>query len=889
MRPLSRFIQLPWRSRTSIAHDVDTELSFHLEMRVNELRAHGMDADAARNRAREEFGDLEFTRAYCRRVDEAAERETRTADRVAEWRQDIRFAFRTLRRSPGFAAVSLITLALAIGANTAIFTVARAVLLEPLPYGAPSSLVALFESWPAMPGETMPMSPPNYVDYRTRQHSFTDVGAFVGSGEVAWRSEAGDPEMLWSVSVTPNLFTVLQTPPVYGRTFAPGDGAAGNTNLAMISYALWQRALGGDRSAIGKQIMLNGRPYQLIGVMPPRFTIGLNEDVWTPDDFHDDLANAAITRKQHYVHVVARLKPGVSIASGSADLAGVAKQLEHEYPEANSGRSAMIKPLRDWMVGKLGPAVLMLQGAAAMVLLIACANLANLTLSRTLSRRREMALRAALGAGRARLVRQLLTESVLLSLLGGVFGVALAAFATRALLALNPDTLPAVFAAGVDWKVILFSVGLSAATGVLFGLLPALDAARADLNDSLKVGARGASGGHGRERVRRALMAAQVGLAMMLLIGAGLLLRSFGELTSIRVGFDPDHVLTARIRAAGPRYDSTSAVNAFYDGILGEIAQAPGVVAVGAARSVPTQGHVNSSIRVDGEPIDEKNLPDLGYVSIRGDFFKALQIPLLAGRLYDATDLPDGPKTGVINQAAAKRFFPRGDAVGRRIRIGPNPNGAWITIVGVVGDMRDEGLDLPAKPTLFANHRQEAWDRSMVVFVRTTGDPVSAAPVVRRVLKSADPTLAARDVQTLNSVVGASLASRRFALGLVAAFAAVALALAAIGIYGVLAYMVTTRTREFGVRIALGASRRSVLLLVARHGITWSLAGMALGIAGAIAGGRLVAKMLYGVTPLDPMTYVGVAGVLLAVVVAACLIPASRATRVDPLMSMRAE
>ena len=884
-----RLLQLPWRSRSAIARDIDVELAFHLEMRINELIARGANADEARRRAREEFGDLELTRAYCRDVDERADRAERMSDRIDEWRQDVRYAFRTLRRSPGFALVSLITLAVAIGANTAIFSVARAVLLKPLPYGSPESLVAIFESWPGNPGEHTPLSPANFVDYRAQQRSFTDIAAYEGMGSVIWRPESADPVSLSALAVAPNLFAVLATPALHGRTFARGDETPGNDLKVVVSYGFWRRALGGDVAGIGKSIMLNGRPHVVLGVMPRGFTLGLGEDIWLPLDFSDALADAARARKQHYVHVIGRLKKGTTIASARTAMSLIARRLEMQYPDANTGRTTELVPLHESVSGSLRPALLLLQGAALMVLLIACANLANLTLSRTIGRRREMALRAALGAGRMRLVRQLLTESVLLAAVGGAIGVALAFVGTRVLLALNPDTLPSMFSAGVDGRVVAFSVVLSIATGIVFGLVPALDTARANVHDSLKDGGRAASSGRASERVRRVLVVAQVGLAVMLLVGAGLLVRSFRELTRTRLGFDPDHVLTAGLRTAGERYDSAAAINRYYDAVVEAVARAPGVVAVGTANMLPTRGSIGTSLRIEGDPVDENHLPDLHYVSVRGDYFRALRIPLVAGRLYDASDTPTSPKTVVINQATARRFFPKGDAIGRRIRIGPDPHGAPMTIIGIVGDVRSEGLAIPAEPTMFANHRQETWERSQSIVIRMAGDPLAAIPILRGVAKSADPSLALRDISTMNDVLGASLAPRRFAVALASSFAAIALLLAVVGIYGVLGYMVTTRAREFGVRLALGATRRSVLLLVVRQGLIWSGFGVAVGAIGALLSGRLLARMLYGVSQADPSTYVTVMLGLLVVSAIACLIPASRATRVDPLSSMRAE
>ncbi|HEY2163072.1 MAG TPA: ABC transporter permease, partial [Gemmatimonadaceae bacterium] len=621
MRRIVPWLRFPWRSRSTIARDVDTELSFHLDMRVAELCARGVPREAAVRRAREEFGDLEFTRAYCRNLDENGDREERVVERLSGWMQDVRYAWRTLRRGPEFAGVSLLTLALAIGANAAIFTVARAVLIAPLPYGSAGSLFVITESWPGGPGEKTPVSPPNYVDLRARQHSFSDLASYVGTGEMTWQSDGGEPEMLGSVSVTPNLFNVLQAPALHGRTFAPGEGAAGNDGVAIISYRAWRTALGGDLSAISKPLLLNGRRYTLIGIMPPRFTLGLEEDVWTPNDFHDEMADVARTRRQHYARVIGRLRPGTSLAAARADLAGVAKQLESEYPDANSGRTVFADPIRTSMAGSITSALLLMQGAALIVLLIACANLANLALSRAVGRRRELAVRAALGASRGRLVRQLLTESVLLSLAGGALGVVLARVATSRMLALNPDLLPGPFAATVDWRIVAFSAALSLFTGILFGLVPAVSAARPDLHDSLKESSRSASVGLAGERMRRSLVAAQVGLAVVLLVSAGLLLRSFAELSRVQLGFDTDHVLTARVRAAGARYDTSAAINRFYDDLLDQIARAPGVASVGAARGLPTRGGVTSSLRIEGQPIDETHLPDIGYISVRGDYF----------------------------------------------------------------------------------------------------------------------------------------------------------------------------------------------------------------------------------------------------------------------------
>jgi len=884
-----RSFRFPWRSRADIARDVDTELGFHLDMRVRELMARGDDADAARRMALAEFGDLEGTRAYCRAADARGNRAVRAMDRLTEWRQDARYAWRTMRRTPTFAAVSLLTLALAIGANTAIFSVVRAVLLRPLPYADPGRLVMAMESWPGNPGNHTPMSPPDYVDYRAQQRAFTDLGAYTtAGGSVVWQPDHADPTTLTVISADAHLFHVLGVRPALGRVFETTAGMAGDSSSVLISYGFWQRALGGDPEILGRRLTLDSRALDIIGVMPRGFVLGHDEDVWLPLDLRDDLANAAITRKQHWIITVGRLRPGVTLDAARADLRLIAQRLAAQYPDADGARTAIVTPLHEMAAGDLRTPLVLLQAAAAMVLLIACANLMNLTLSRTIGRRRELALRAALGAGRGRLVRQLLTESVLLALAGGALGVGLAVMATRALLAVDPAALPPLFPVGVDGQVLAFSVLVSMAAGALFGVLPAVHAMRTGIHDLLKEGGRGSSAHRSGATLRRALVATQVALAVMLLVGAGLLVRSFTELTRVRLGFDPDHVVTAQLRVTGPRYDSVPIVNAFYDDVLGELAHAPGVIAAGAASLLPMQGTINTSLRIEGQPVDESHLPDMTYVAIRGRYLEAMRIPLIAGRRFDATDTPDGPSRVLVNETAARRYFRNGEAVGKRIRIGPNPNGDWMTVVGVVGDVRNAGLDLPPTPTLFVNHAQQAWQHTLSVVVRTS-DSRGAIGALRRAVKDADPTMPLRDIQSMDDVIGSSLDARRFALGLAAGFAGLALVLAALGIYGVLAYEVSTRTREFGVRLALGASPRSVLALVARRGLAWSAAGLALGIGGAVAGGRLLAGTLYGVGPLDAATYATVAAGSLVVVTLACILPARRATRADPLISIRAE
>jgi putative ABC transport system permease protein len=803
-------------------------------------------------------------------------------------RQDAEYALRTLRRSPGFAIVSIVTLALAIGANTAIFSVAQAVLLKPLPYAAPASLVAFYESHPKNPNQRLGLSAPNLADYQAQQHTLTGITGYY-TRIATWQSGNSDPQIATVTAVTANMFDVLGVPAWRGRTFASDEGSDANSTKVVLSYQFWQAALGGDASIVGRTMTIYNKPYDVIGIMPRGFTLGSAEAFWVPFDLADDLSRAAVTRKQHVYECLARIKAGVSLKAARADVAAISGRLDAAYPDINSDLRATLTPLREAMGRNVRQSVLLLLGAAVLILLIACANLANVTLSRSMGRSTEMAVRAALGAGRARLARQLLTESMILSLVGGACGVLLAVVATRALLALNPHVLPGVFEIGVDGRILAFSVLVSVGTGVLFGFAPAISAARTDLQGALKDRGRGGTGGRASERLRHVLVVAQVSLAVMLLVGAGLLVRSFREVSTVRLGYDPANVVTAQLRVDGARYDSASAVNQFYDDVLGAIARTPGVVAVGASMSAPAQGKQFSTMFVEGAPPPAGTPPDIGYTMVRGDYFKALKLPVVAGRTFNATDTPDGPKVAIINESAARVYFPNGNAVGSRVRIGPNPAAPWVTIVGVVGDMRDAANWEAPVPSIYDDGAQQTWWRSLSVVVRTTGDPMAAVPAIRAAVKSADPTLALRDIATLDEVIGVSLSARRFALGLAACFAVLALVLAAVGIYGVLAYSVNARTREFGVRLALGATTGNVMLLVLRQGLGWSLAGLAIGIGGALAFGRLLASSLYGVSTTDGATFVSVSLGLVIVVLAACIVPASRATRVDPINSLRAE
>ena len=627
-------------------------------------------------------------RAYSRNVNNASDKAPRAADRLGELRQDAGYALRTLRRSPGFAIVSIVTLALAIGANTAIFSVAQAVLLKPLPYAAPGSLVAFYEGHPKNPNQRLGLSAPNLADYRTQQHTLTAIASYY-TRIATWQAGNSDPQIATVTAVTANMFDVLGVPAWRGRTFAADEGADANSTKVVLSYQFWQTALGGDASIVGRTMTIYNSPYDVIGIMPRGFTLGADEAFWVPFDFAGDLSNAAVTRKQHIYECVARIKPGVTLRAARADVAAISGRLDAEYPDVNSDLRATVTPLREAMARNVHDPVLLLLGAAVLILLIACANLANVTLSRSMGRRTEMAVRAALGAGRGRLARQLLTESMMLSIGGGACGVAVGGH--RDTHAPRDQSARAARRVRGRHRRAHSPVQCGRFRRHRHALRVRAGRFRSAFRSSRRAErsrTRG-TGGRASERLRHVLVIAQVSLAVMLLVGAGLLVRSFREVSTVRLGYDPANVITAQLRVDGTRYDSSSAVNQFYDDVLGAIARTPGVVAAGASMSTPAQGKEYSTMFLEGAPPAVGAPPDIGYNMVRGDWFKALKIPLVAGRTFNATDTPDGPKVVMINEAAARTYFPGGNAVGSRVRIGPNPAAPWVTIVGVVGDMRD--------------------------------------------------------------------------------------------------------------------------------------------------------------------------------------------------------
>jgi putative ABC transport system permease protein len=881
-----KFLRLPRRSSSRRRADLDDELRFYFDMRARELMEQGVPEPDARREAVREFGDLDYTKRYCLAEDAMSTREEHRTDLVAELRQDILHSWRSLRRAPGFALVALATLALGIGANTAIFSVVNALLLRDLPFRDADRVVRLWGAHSAKPTEHGQISPADFIDFRTRQRSFSGLGAFgYGGGTYIGPN---DPVPLSGLRVDANVFTVLGVRPLLGRTFAIGEDSAGVAPTILLGYAAWRRVFGADSAIVGKTINLSGRSRTVIGVLPPGFffpTVS-EAEIYTPLDLTPQLRDANRARKFHFLGAVGRLRPNVTVAAASADLVTIARQLEREHPEANSGITVNMLGAREAVVGDTRPALLVLLGASALVLLIACANVAGMLLSRAVSRRQELAVRVALGAGRSRLVRQMMTESIVLALCGGVAGVALAVVGARALVASAGSMLPGTGNIGVDRTVLTVAFFVTVVCGLLFGLIPALSASRG-IHLALKDAGRGSSGGVARHRLRTALVTGQLALAVVLLVGAGLLVRSLTRLQSIDLGYSLDSALTFEIGLSGQRYATPDAEDAFFAQLYGRIGALPGVVAVGGFGNLPLRGGSSASLAIEGRPVPEGKLPEVGYQPISDGLFRAMQIPLKRGRMFGPEDREQSPGVAIVSEGAAQQHWPNADPIGARIRLGPNPNDPWSTVVGIAGDVR-MGTAGDPRPTVYVSSRQDHWGGAAIV-VRTVGDPMALLPAVRREVKALDPALPVVEPRTLRDVQATGLSDHRLPMQLMAAFALLALTLAAVGVYGVMAYSVAARTREIGVRVALGAQPSNVFSMIVRQGLGSAVAGLAIGLAGATALGGVLTKLLYGVTPTDAPTFVGVAAVLLVVSLAACLVPAWRAVRVDPLDALRSE
>jgi putative ABC transport system permease protein len=805
--------------------------------------------------------------------------------------QDLRYGARMLLRSPGFTVVVVLALALGIGANTAIFSVVNAVLLRPLPYDEPEQLVMIWGYSRINDDTRGVLSAPDARDLRDQSQTLEYVAPYQQSGTTL--TSGDETERVYGANVPADIFPLLRTKPLLGRTFTREEDVIGGPSVIVISQGLWQRSLGSDPAVIGKEIKLGNKPYTVVGVMPADFRFPIRSerpDFWMPISSSPSFIAAKDARGSRSLRVVARLKPGVTQAQARSELDTIARRMEAQYPDTNTGISFDPTPLHDDVVSDIKPALLVILGAVAFVLLIACANVANLLLARGAARQKEIAIRTALGAGRLRIVRQLLTESVLLSLIGGGLGLLLAMWGVDLLVAASPQDLPRVRESGLDLSVLGFTAAVSILTGILFGLAPSLKASRLDLNESLKEGSRGSTESLRRNRVRSLLVISEVALSLVLLIGAGLLIRSFVSLLGVSPGFDVPAILTVDIPLSRAKYPSAEQQTAFVKQVVERTREVPGAASVAAVNLLPLSGDSRqSSFNVEGRPpIPPGQEPDAEVSAITPDYFQTMGIPLRKGRDFTERDAKDAPRVVVISEAFARRHFPGEEPLGRRLVF--DDDEPPYEIVGVVGDVRHEGLAREAYPECYFSFFQ-APERQVNLIVRAASStkPESLRAAVRHAIRQLDGEQLIWDSKTMEQLLAESVSRRRFNMLLLGIFAALALVLAAVGIYGVMSYSVTQRTHEIGIRIALGAQTRDVLRLVVRQGMMLTLIGVALGLTAAFAVTRVMASLLYGVTPTDALTYGAVAVLLVAVALLACLIPARRAMKVDPMEALRYE
>jgi putative ABC transport system permease protein len=803
--------------------------------------------------------------------------------------QDLRYAFRLLAKSPGFTAIAILTLALGIGANTAIFSVVNGVLLRPLAFRDPSRLVIVAEK---SPFPTISTSHENYVDWRNQSRSFESMEATRGTNLTL--TGAGEAERLSARMATAGLFPLLGVEASVGRTFLKEEDQAGGTPVALLSYGLWQRRFGGSRDIIGKSISLDARPYTVVGVLPGSFQILQPAEVFVP--FKPWAATLPDDRNWHPgIIAVARLKPGVSREQARAEMVGITKRLEQQYPDYNTGTSADVVGLQEQMVQNVRPALILLLGAVSLVLLIACVNVANLLLARAASRGREVAIRTAMGAGRARVVRQLLTESVLLSLGGGLLGIFLAWVSLGPLLKISAGSVPQVIPIELDRSVLVFTFFVSLVTGLVFGIVPALRTAGLNLRGTLNESTRGSTAGPGHHRLRGVLVASEMALAVLLLVGSGLLLRSFSRLQDVPPGFQTDHLLVADIPLSQTTYAKPEQRYQFFDRLVERANVLPGVRSAGAASFLPVSGggsviHFNITGHPPKTPHD---YVAAGYRTVTPNYMETLGFPLLRGRLLAPADNEKAPAVAVINASMAKTYFPNENPLGKRIQLGATPDKDVPTmeIVGVVGDVRP-GLGVDSQTEMYLPYRQA--DLVLPVFqlslvLRTAADPQLQTSALRSALAGLDPNQPLVNVRTMEDNMAATVAQPRFRTWLIGIFASVALVLAAVGVYGVMSYTVTQRTSEIGIRVTLGAQPEDVFKIVVGEGLQLALAGVGVGIIAALAMTRVLQSFLYGISAYDPPTFLAVALLLTFVAVAASFFPARRATLVDPMVALRYE
>jgi putative ABC transport system permease protein len=796
--------------------------------------------------------------------------------------QDLKFALRTLAKSPAFTLVAILTLALGIGANTAIFSVVNAVLLRPLPFKNPSRLVWSWGNCPLCGHGAV--APGDFLDYRAQNHSFDHYGA-MAVGDSLFNLTGNDkPIQIKGSMITSGFFDALGIQPRYGRVFNESDEKTSDPESVILSHHLWQDRFGGDPQVIGKSISLDGKSRTVVGVLASDIPVLTESDLWFPAPFEN---KGMQSRRSHFLRPIGLLKPGVTISQAQSELDAIAARLAAEYPVSNNGWSVKLDPLQNVLVGDVRPALMVLIGAVALVLLIACANIASLLFARNTARQREIAIRTALGAGRARLLRQLLTESLVLALAGGAAGIFLANAGVELLQRLGPQSLPRLDEVNISSAVLAFTFVTTILTGILFGLGPALKASRRDLRQSLKEG--GSSGdSRSKHRAHNALVVAEVALSVVVLIASGLLLNSFWRLMHVRLGFDPANVLTTEVSLVTPRYDDAQRRESFFHDLQDRLQSSPGVKSAGFISELPLSGEANDTFFTITEhpPANPNDNADADFRNIDGDYFGAMRIPLLAGRTFERQDSTESRKVVIVNEPFVKKFFPNEDPIGKHLKMFEGQSGFVVReIVGIVGGNKHLALQESMRPEMF---QPNSFSR-MNISVRSEGDPAMLTTVVRQAIHAIDPDEATSTFRTMDDVITLSAAGDRFNTLLLGAFAAIALLLTAAGIFGVLSYLVTQRTREIGLRMALGAQPSDVLRVIVGHGLRLVLAGLCIGVAGALLVTRWMSSVLFDVKPTDPLTFTAVAVMLAAVAFLASYVPARRAMRVDPMVALRYE
>ena len=865
------------RDRRELSVDVVDELACHLaDLHATAVRNGASGADA-RRMALDTLNAASFL--------ELSKRPRARSRGTVFMKSDLIYAVRGLRKKPLFTAAAVLTLALGIGANSAIFTVVNAVLLQPLPYPAPDRLMMLWTYNPRQGYNKDVSAYPNFDDWRRQSASFEGLSAYFETNFTL--TQAGDPAQIEGAIVTPGFFETLGVAPALGRTFGAGEAA----RVAILSHGLWQTRFGGDPAMVGRTVMLNGVSHEVLGVMPASFAHPETAAVWTPLAPSERLVPLMQSRSSYWLQVVGRLKPSIDRRAAQSEMDTIASALERQYPDANAGIGVRLVAMHEEIVGDARQPLLILFGTAVLVLLIACANVANLLLARAASRQRELAIRAALGAGRRRLIAQLLTESLVLATVGGAAGLLLAAWGIQALPALAPSDLPRLTGVRIDASVILYTSLASLVTGLVFGAAPALQSAAGTAGEFLKERGRAESQGARGRRLRAAVAIAQVAVALVLVIGAGLLVRSFVAMNKVDLGFDARGILAVRVELPRARYSQDAQISAFFNDLASRLRALPGVQSIGLGSSI-VRAPQSSTLSVHGRPTQDPNVRNLPvpYDSVTPEFFTTLRIPLRRGRLFTSADGPATQRVVVVNESLARRFFPDEDALGKRVTYDDpaDAQARWLTIVGIVADTRRGGVDREPRAEVYYPFTQLP-DRRMYVLVRTSGDPLALGRPAQAQVWAIDSNQPTASVRSVEAILADAQANRRFTTLLLGLFSIVALALAAIGIYGVIAYSTAQRVQEIGIRMALGASRTNVLTSVVKEAVMIGVVGLALGMAAALALTRFLSGLLFGVGARDPMTFIALSLGLLLVAVLAALIPATRAVRVNPLVALRGD